>query len=352
MRRWGLFLLITVLNILVLHQGRADVYNLLDTKTYRLTNRFTINNTSPYPITAVKARILVGENGATLYQKLLSYKIDPTSTKMRTDDTMGNLYAVVDIGRINAGEQRTITVEKIVQNSGINFSQEIETLDPDCTAFQADKANAQYYSNDEFVQTEEDKRTLKTVVQDVSTIPTDQSVVKRALRTYSGVNTYLTYDMAYAHIGPLQAYLTKRGVCTEFAGLFVLLCRASTKPIPARIVSGYWLSSDKYPLALNTPVSIKDARHAWAEFYLPGVGWIPVEPTMITTVNGQRVSSRNFALIQPTDRHLVWALGMETQHKSNIDVVYQAPPNTTLNIDMADETITWIPNPAPPAPQP
>lgn len=352
MRRWGICLLITVLNVLVLHQGRADVYNLLETKTYRLVNRFTITNTSPYPITEIKARVLVGEKDATLYQKLLSYKIDPTPTKMRTDDTMGNLYAVVEIGRINAGEQRTITVEKIVQNSGINFSQEIGTLDPDYTAFHADPANAQYYSNDEFVQTEADKQTLATVVQDVSSIPTTKTVVQRAWDTYSGVNQYLTYDMAYSHIGPLQAYLTKRGVCTEFAGLFVLLCRASTKPIPARVVSGYWLPSDHYPLALNTPVSIKDSRHAWAEFYLPGVGWIPVEPTMISTVNGQRVSSRNFALIQPTDRHLVWALGMESQHKSNIDVVYQAPPNTSPNIDLADETITWIPNPPTPAPQP
>jgi transglutaminase-like putative cysteine protease len=62
-------------------------------------------------------------------------------------------------------------------------------------------------------------------------------------------------------------YLLKnsRGECGDYAALFVALSRA--KGIPARPVAGYWA------------ISGQDQTHVWAEFYLEGYGWIPVDPT-------------------------------------------------------------------------
>jgi hypothetical protein len=48
--------------------------------------------------------------------------------------------------------------------------------------------------------------------------------------------------------------------------LFVALCRSIG--IPARPVVGRWATSEA------------DDWHCWAEFYLPGYGWVPVDPTM------------------------------------------------------------------------
>ncbi|MCD6385453.1 transglutaminase domain-containing protein, partial [Candidatus Sumerlaeota bacterium] len=58
----------------------------------------------------------------------------------------------------------------------------------------------------------------------------------------------------------------KGGDCGQYAYLFIALCRAVG--IPARFVGGFTVSPEKW------------SYHAWAEFYLPRYGWIPVDPSV------------------------------------------------------------------------
>ncbi|HET9482114.1 MAG TPA: transglutaminase-like domain-containing protein [Candidatus Polarisedimenticolia bacterium] len=61
-----------------------------------------------------------------------------------------------------------------------------------------------------------------------------------------------------------------KGDATDLASAFVGLCRAAG--IPARPIIGFQI-----------PVGIRTGKlgryHAWAEFYLAGIGWIPADPT-------------------------------------------------------------------------
>lgn len=59
------------------------------------------------------------------------------------------------------------------------------------------------------------------------------------------------------------------GKCADISAVFVTFARAAG--IPAR---------DVYGLRLGTPKNgdITSGFHCWAEFYLPGTGWIPVDP--------------------------------------------------------------------------
>ncbi|MCM5663589.1 transglutaminase-like domain-containing protein [Galbibacter mesophilus] len=60
-----------------------------------------------------------------------------------------------------------------------------------------------------------------------------------------------------------------RGVCQDFTHLFCAICRANG--IPSRYVSGYLHQGLGYS---------GDAQlHAWAESYLPKVGWVGFDPT-------------------------------------------------------------------------
>ncbi|MBC7246844.1 MAG: transglutaminase domain-containing protein [Actinobacteria bacterium] len=68
---------------------------------------------------------------------------------------------------------------------------------------------------------------------------------------------------------------TRRGYCEHFATAYAVLCRLAG--VPSRVVTGY--STGEYnPFTGLYEVSLDDA-HAWAEIYLPGVGWVAREPT-------------------------------------------------------------------------
>lgn len=65
-------------------------------------------------------------------------------------------------------------------------------------------------------------------------------------------------------LGAAWTLRSRRGVCIHFARLFVALARAAG--IPARVVEGVD--------AGGSPAEL----HAYAEVYIPGYGWLPVEP--------------------------------------------------------------------------
>lgn len=75
----------------------------------------------------------------------------------------------------------------------------------------------------------------------------------------------------------IDAFLfeTQRGFCAHFAGAFVFLMRAAG--IPARVVAGYH-GGELNPVGSHWLIRQADA-HAWAEFWLPGAGWVQVDPT-------------------------------------------------------------------------
>ena len=67
--------------------------------------------------------------------------------------------------------------------------------------------------------------------------------------------------------GALWALEKKIGDCTEFADLFLALCRANR--LPARFCEGYLISD----------VAKDDtAKHDWAEVYFAKYGWVPFDP--------------------------------------------------------------------------
>jgi len=69
-----------------------------------------------------------------------------------------------------------------------------------------------------------------------------------------------------------HALLDGRGVCQDFAHIMISICRMWG--VPARYVSGY-LYTDQETHDRSTP----GASHAWAEAFLPSLGWIGVDPT-------------------------------------------------------------------------
>lgn len=109
--------------------------------------------------------------------------------------------------------------------------------------------------------------------------------LEKARAIYQFVRQHMRYDSnaACRNQGALTALREKVGVCEDYAALFVALCRAVN--IPARQVNGYAdpKGTGQRWDQLNQPFPLKGYRHSWAEFYLEGAGWLPVDPTMNIT---------------------------------------------------------------------
>lgn len=97
-----------------------------------------------------------------------------------------------------------------------------------------------------------------------------------AEKMYDFVISQLKYEAQSEARGALWALLNRRGDCTEYGTLFVALMRAVG--IPARTVTGHMTNALSQGGVANATIWA-DSPHLWAEFYVEGYGWIPVDPT-------------------------------------------------------------------------
>jgi transglutaminase-like putative cysteine protease len=127
------------------------------------------------------------------------------------------------------------------------------------------------------------------------------SFVAQVLKT---VHERLKYEkkVTSAHTPLSGALDLGRGVCQDFAHLFLGTCRAAG--LPTRYVSGYVLGPGEL------------ATHAWCQVWTGRGGWVDVDPT-----RGELVA----------DEHVVTAVGRDYS---------DVPPNKGVWKGAADETIT------------
>lgn len=82
------------------------------------------------------------------------------------------------------------------------------------------------------------------------------------------LNSEMTFDEGSTNAGTpaAQAFAERRGVCQDFAHIFIAAARGVG--VPARYVSGYLYVRDGGP----------NAMHAWAEAWVQDLGWVAFDP--------------------------------------------------------------------------
>lgn len=73
---------------------------------------------------------------------------------------------------------------------------------------------------------------------------------------------------------PYDVLVSKRGVCQDFANLFI--CMARLLGLPARYVCGYVYTGNQDD---ERKAHMADATHAWVQLHIPNVGWKGFDPT-------------------------------------------------------------------------
>jgi transglutaminase-like putative cysteine protease len=117
-------------------------------------------------------------------------------------------------------------------------------------------------------------------------------------RLMADMNRLLEYRPESTRVdSPIDEALTARcGVCQDFAHIFIALARQLG--IPSRYVSGYL-----FPRTSGEVRTADHATHAWAECYLPGLGWSGFDPTNAEDAGDGHIRvaiGRDYADVPPT----------------------------------------------------
>jgi protein-glutamine gamma-glutamyltransferase len=106
----------------------------------------------------------------------------------------------------------------------------------------------------------------------------DEQVVAAALTMFHGKEFYYTlHPLKFEGRDEIDEFLfhSRRGFCEHYASSFTVLMRAAG--IPARVVTGYQ-GGHRNEIGDYFVVRQSEA-HAWSEVWLPGRGWVRVDPT-------------------------------------------------------------------------
>jgi len=92
----------------------------------------------------------------------------------------------------------------------------------------------------------------------------------KAIYDWTVENTYRNPDTRGCGLGDVCRLLQEPGgKCTDISSIYVALARAAG--VPSREVFGIRMGK-------KASQDITTWQHCWAEFYLPGYGWVPVDP--------------------------------------------------------------------------
>jgi transglutaminase-like putative cysteine protease len=116
---------------------------------------------------------------------------------------------------------------------------------------------------------------------------------------------------------PYDVFVNKKGVCQDFANLFI--CLARLLGIPARYVCGYIFTGNVAPTRASS-----DATHAWVQLYIPNIGWKGFDPT-----NG----------VLPETGHIRVGYGRHYKDATPTSGTLYTPATETMTVDV---TVTEI----------
>jgi hypothetical protein len=110
-------------------------------------------------------------------------------------------------------------------------------------------------------------------------VGTETNVLRKMLKIRNYVYDRLSYSIQPKIDTPDIALARGTGSCGEYVG--VLLALARLNGIACRTIGRY--KCPPYPERRHLPLE-PDFNHVWLEFYVPGIGWLPMESNVDDTI--------------------------------------------------------------------
>ncbi len=252
--------------------------------TYDVRDVLKITNQGPGTLSRLEITIATIRDYPP-YQDVVSFDAMPDETLPRVVDDYGNEYAYYEFLNIAPGASATVE---------LRYRIEVNELHYNWTACQGEVVQ-EFLGHETYIDTASQE--IRDIADQITEGESDLCVVSRAFYDYVIDNLeYIAYNPG--DVGAIGALRDGGGDCTEFADLTITLNRAGG--IPARFLEGvtYTSSSDGI-------VTHNEAKHDWLEVYLPGRGWVPMDPTW----GRFTMADRDTYFAGMTDDHIVVTQG-------------------------------------------
>ena len=224
--------------------------------TLRVYNSLTIHDLCPNVNRLV---MLLPCPESNRYQDVVGHRFSADGSRLLTEDDRSYLRFLYFKNQLTDLTEFTVsdTFDIVYKEISVPF----ETVDP----------NAQYDTQSDDYQDNlgnvgiyiQPQHPYIDSIANVVWASSDHSIRDYAYKCYEYVAQHLTYHLYSEGLLPLDTVIARQGgECGDFTTLLVNLLR--NKNIPARHVAAF-TSDGQY--------------HVWAEFLLPGYGWVPVDAT-------------------------------------------------------------------------
>jgi transglutaminase-like putative cysteine protease len=224
-----------------------------------LARNFRVQQTyevSPLPAGAKDGTLLAPLPPDDPWQTVTDLSIDGAPFEIVHDAAHGNAAARFQIPA--AGAKVHVSFQVVRRERSADLSSATQRPAPD--------GYADWLRDDRLVVVDD---LVRRIARDVTTGLTAPRAKAEAIYAYVLSHMrYLKQGQGWGQGSLRWACDEKYGNCTDFHSLFIGLLRASG--IPARFQIGYSVPSD-------TTSGELPGYHCWADFYLDGVGWVPVD---------------------------------------------------------------------------
>jgi transglutaminase-like putative cysteine protease len=206
----------------------------------------------------------------TLRQRVRHF--EPIGHEFEIEEKEGQKVAVFKFDRINPHQGGLIGWKATIEMYGLKYSLTPADIE-DSLTLPTDLA--QYLVDDDDLAM--DTETMRQAA--IEAAGTETNVLRKMLKIRNYVYDRLSYGIQPRIDTPDVALARGVGSCGEYVGVLLALSRLNG--IACRTIGRY--KCPAYPDRRNMPLQ-PDFNHVWLEFYVPGVGWLPMESNMDDTI--------------------------------------------------------------------
>jgi transglutaminase-like putative cysteine protease len=186
----------------------------------------------------------------------------------------GQKVAVFKFDRLSPHQGGLLGWKVLVEMYGLKYHLTPDDIDPNLQ-LPDDFAQRYLVDNDELAM---DTETIRRAAKEAA--GTETNILRKMLKIRNYVYDRLSYGIQPKIDTPDIALERGTGSCGEYVG--VLLALARLNGIACRTIGRY--KCPPYPDRRYVPLE-PDFNHVWIEFYVPGIGWLPMESNVDDTID-------------------------------------------------------------------